>query len=191
MRKFILAAAFFLMSLCFADNSSAGNFGLVGGANFYTYNPKDIGQQTLTNWHAGMVCKFGLPLGFQIQPSLTYSVKDGEIPRKLQDVDASILTVGYLELMTSLQWGVDLILFRPFLDVSPFVGYSVEELKNSAFKSADGLEYGVGLGGGLQIWRFQVTARYNWNFGYIVPDGKEKVKGENFNGVSLSLAYFF
>jgi hypothetical protein len=36
-----------------------------------------------------------------------------------------------------------------------------------------------------------VAARYNWNFGYIVPDGKEKVKGENFNGVSLSLAYFF
>ena len=28
----------------------------------------------------------------------------------------------------------------------------------------DRFEYGVGFGGGLQIWRFQLSARYNWNF---------------------------
>ena len=186
MRKFILAAAFFLMSLCFADNSSAGNFGLVGGANFHTYNPKDIGSQTLTQWHGGMIFKFGLPLGFQIQPALTYSVKDAVTETSKLD-----LSVGYLELMTSVQWGADLILFRPFLDVSPFVGYSVNGWGNLWSEGANGLEYGVGLGGGLQIWRFQVTARYNWNFGYVLPDGTEKLKGADFSGVSLSLAYFF
>ena len=191
MRKFIVAAAFFLMSLCFADNSSAINYGVVGGANFRTYNPKDIGAETLTQWHAGVVTKFNLPQGFQLQPALVYSVKDVELfPREGAD-DVSAHSVGYLELIASVQWGIDLILFRPFLDVSPFVGYSARSLTNIATVGRSGLEYGVGLGGGLQVWRFQVTAKYNWNFGFLSPEGTGKVRDTEFSGVSLSLAYFF
>ena len=35
------------------------------------------------------------------------------------------LQVGYLEVPVSFQWGPDLLLFRPFLDVSPYVGYAL------------------------------------------------------------------
>ena len=180
MKKWILAAAFFMMSLCFGDNLSAGNFGVFGGANFHTYRPKEIGAQTLTQWNAGIVYKCNLPLGFQVHPALMYSVKEAV------DETAPIdLSVGYLELMASVQWGIDLILFRPYLEVSPFVGYGLNSWSGdrSVWNAMDKLDYGVGLGGGLQIWRFQVAARYNWSF--------PKVKYADFNGVSLSLTYFF
>ena len=191
MRRYLFAAAFFLMSLCFGERLSAGNFGILGGANFHTYNPKNIGTETLTQWHAGIMGKIDLPLGFQIQPALLYNVKNATTDKTSLD-----LSVGYLELMASVQWGVDLILFRPFLEISPFAGYGINgsgEFKNIWKNEGNRWEYGVGLGGGLQIWRFQVNARYNWNFGRILPlsSAKGSFNGADFSGVTLSLAYFF
>jgi hypothetical protein len=189
MRKCVLAAALILMSLCFAENLSAGNFGVFGGANFYTYKPKDIGVKTLTQWNAGLAYKCNLPLGFQLHPTLMYSVKDATDANESLD-----LSVGYLELMASLQWGIDLILFRPFLDVSPYVGYGLNRWSGdrTIWNAMDKLDYGIGLGGGLQIWCFQLAARYNWSFGGLNGAKLDKsVSNADFSGVTLSLTYFF
>lgn len=191
MRKSVLAAALVLMSLCFGERLSAGNFGVLGGANFRSAGLKEAGPQTLTQWHAGMVYKFGLPLGFQIQPTLLYNVKPAA-----EGVSQMDLSIGYLEFLASLQWGVDLILFRPFIEVSPFVGYGINgwgDLRRLWESDGDRLEYGVGVGGGLQIWRFQINARYNWNFGNIsaVTRDASPLSHADIDGVTLSLAYFF
>ncbi len=188
MKKFIFAAALFLVSLCFADNLSAGNFGVTGGANFCTPDLKAANTRTLVQWNAGISYKFNLPLGFQLHPAVIYNDKTASAGSAPID-----LSVGYLEFMASVQWGVDLILFRPYLEVSPFVGYGVNSRGDVAamFKSTDRMEYGVGLGGGLQIWRFQVDARYNFTFADFTGLNVESVKGADFNGVSLSLTYFF
>ncbi|MBR2127855.1 MAG: outer membrane beta-barrel protein [Bacteroidales bacterium] len=188
MKKILLAAALLLMSLCFADNSHAGNFGVFGGANFHTSNVKEVGKQTLTQWHAGIVYKFDLPLGFQIHPTLMYNVKAATTQAAPLD-----FSVGYIEFMPSVQWGADLILFRPYIEVSPFVGYGLNGWGDlaSIWKSADRFEYGVGLGGGLQIWRFQVAARYNFTFADLSRVDLETFRNADFNGVSVSLTYFF
>lgn len=191
MRRFILSAALIVMSLCFGDVASAGDFGVLGGANFYSSSVKDINAKNMTQWHAGALYKVELPVGFQLQPALLYNVKGAN----LNVADAN-LSVGYLEFMASVQWGVDLILFRPFVDVSPFVGYGLSgggKLKNLWKDAANKLEYGVGVGGGLQVWRFQLAARYNWNFGRLFDADVEAspFKDANFNGVTLSLAFFF
>ena len=183
MRRFILAAAFLLMSLCFGDNLSAGNFGIIGGANFHTYGKAGAGKEPVTTWHAGLTYKVSLPVGFQIQPALLYNVK--KVPAGL--------TVGCLELLASMQWGVDLILFRPFVEVCPFAGYGLDGSSGITKvwpESAERFEYGVGLGGGLQVWRFQVNARYNWNFGNMMSPNR-LLRGDGSNVVTLSLAYFF
>ena len=191
MKKFIIAAALFLMSLCFGDKMSAGNFGVLGGANFYTTNIKQINAGTMTQWHAGVTYKMNLPLGFHLQPALLYNVKGADL-----NVSEANLSVGYLELIASVQWGIDLILFRPFIDVSPFVGYGLSsygDLKDLWKEDGNRLEYGAGVGGGLDIWRFQIAARYNWNLGKIMSSAKtfETLKNADFSGVTLSLVYFF
>lgn len=191
MRRFLFAAAFFLMSLCFAEKMSAGGFGVLGGVNFSTMNIKEINAKSITQWHAGVAYKLNLPLGFHFQPALLYNVKGTELGQL-----RSNLSVGYLEFMASVQWGIDLILFRPFVDVSPFVGYGLNGwggLKELWKQDANRFEYGVGLGGGLDIWRFQVAARYNWNLGPLMNGkiGAETLKNANFGGVTVSLAYFF
>ncbi len=191
MKRLVVAAAFFLMSLCFGESLSAQNFAVLGGVNFCSSDIKEINSESMTQWHAGVAYKFDLPVGFEIQPALLYNVKGANF--KFADTD---LRVGYLELMTSIQWGVDLILFRPFVDVSPFIGYGLHgkgNLKSLWQEHGKRLEYGVGLGGGIQVWRFQLAARYNWNFGGLMKDaaGSEFSKDANFVGTTLSLAYFF
>ena len=96
-------------------------------------------------------------------------------------------------------------MFRPFVDVSPFVGYG---LNNNFWSGAtgdvanvwDGLsrwEYGVGTGIGMDIWRFQLIARYNWNLENIsrnstLSDIAQTFKDRaNLGGVTLSLAFLF
>jgi hypothetical protein len=50
------------------------------------------------------------------------------------------------------------------------------------------MEYGLGAGIGLDIWRFQLIGRYNWNFGPLYSAARNDY---NFGGVTLSLSFMF
>lgn len=197
----VLAAIAFLLLAASGTVGAQGNFGITAGVTFSHINLKPFETGMMTQYHAGATYRFKLPLGFSIQPSLLYQVKGTNATAATDGLKAR---VGYLELPVSVQWGPDLILFRPFLDVTPFVGYGL----NNKFWSAnaqvrnfwEGMsrwEYGIGLGVGLEIWKFQLVARYNWNLESITKDttiseiaGVIKDKS-NFSGVALSLSYLF
>ena len=115
-------------------------------------------------------------------------------------------SVGSLNLPVSVQWGPDLLVARPFLDVTPYVGYSLvnkvtaEVLGVSAGdKGKNSFEYGLGVGAGLDVWKLQVIVRYNWNFGVLgslkdftdIELGDLKSDNEKFGGISVHLAFFF
>lgn len=184
---------------------NAGNFGIVGGASFQGI--KNVSLKNTTGYKAGITYKFNLPLGFGIQPALLYHAKSSNSDTGSSTID---LKVGYLELPVSFQWGPDLLLFRPYIDISPFIGYGLNH--DMVIKAADGtamikdswkkvarFEYGVGLGAGLEIWKIQLSCKYNWNFGPLLNQGeidlsslfKKELGNNNFGGVTLSLALFF
>lgn len=191
----------FMATFWAARLSAQHNFGLIGGLTFSTTNVKEINRGTMTQFHAGATYRLKLPLGFSIQPSLIYQVKGAKTEVAQNFSDAKF---GYVELPVSVQWGPDLLLFRPFLDVTPFVGYGVYNkyvaggvtLWND-WSGLDRWEYGLGAGIGLDIWKFQLIARYNWNLGALTKDSTlsdlaETFAGKiNFGGVTLSLAFMF
>ena len=203
MKRFILLVVVaFTALLCAGRASAQHNYGVIGGVTFSTTNVKELNRGTMTQWHAGLTYRAKLPHGFSIQPSLIYQVKGAKTIAGGADVNA---TVGYIELPVSFQWGPDLILFRPFLDVTPFVGYGLNnkywsQTTGEVDNKWDGLtrwEYGVGTGLGFDIWRFQVIARYNWNLGELSMDASlsdiaQTFKdGTNFGGFTLSVAFMF
>ena len=61
------------------------------------------------------------------------------------------------------------------------------------------VEYGLGLGAGIDVWRLQLSVKYFWNFGNIYETGdtaestiRDAVNnGNNFNGIMASVAFFF
>lgn len=208
MKRILLAALLSLIALVWPSKVEAGHFGLTGGVSFMKLD--NLSMEQATGYHAGLTYKFKLPVGFSIQPSLLYHAKASKSEEGAFKAD---LNVSYLELPVSFQWGPDLLLFRPFVDVSPFLGYGLNNSLN--FKDTDGtdsalvkdswskinrLEYGLGLGGGIEVWKFQLVCRYNWNFGSLLsPEGKADVHSlikngvgdSNFGGVTLSLSLLF
>lgn len=203
----LMAAASMFVADAFSV-SAQSRYGIIGGINFSTTNVKNLNRGNMTQWHAGFTYKLDLPLGFSFQPSLVYNVKGAKVGAA--EEARFDLTMGYVEVPLSFQWGPDLLLFRPFIDVTPYIGYAVNN-KLVGVTSADicnkwtnlqRFEYGLGIGAGLEIWRFQVIGRYNWNFGSLY-DAKGDFSGEpwdvvgnmfsknNFGGVTLSVAFLF
>ena len=212
MKRYIIVVAAVLMA--FATTAGAQvKFGVTAGMNFNSAKISDVKMDAKAGWNVGATLQVDLPLGFSIQPSLVYMHKAAgfEIPALssaiVDDLKVQVLqTVGSVVLPVSVQWGPDLIVARPFLDVTPYVGYSLTNKVKSDFagveetvKGGNGLDYGLGLGAGLNVWKLQAIVRYNWNFGVLgnykdfseVELGSLKTDSETFGGITVSLAYFF
>ena len=203
MKKFItaLAAAMMLFSV---QAYAGGKFGVTGGLNFNSTKIKDVKMDAQAGWNVGLTYNLDLPLGFSLQPALVYTQKGALIGT--DGVNNVKQSVGSLNLPVSVQWGPDLLVARPFLDVTPYVGYSLvnkvetEVLGISAGdKGKNAFEYGLGVGAGLDVWKLQVVVRYNWNFGVLgslkdftdIELGDLKSDNGNFGGISVHLAFFF
>ncbi len=209
--KRILISAIALFMICSLQSSAqVAKFGVTGGMNFSTSKFSELSSGTRAGWNAGVTCLVDLPLGFTLQPSLVYSQKNAGV------AENAALKMGFVELPVSFQWGPDLLVFRPFIDVTPFIGYTLtnkgQAVKDlgDAFDSLwgngdwdikDRLGYGLGIGGGFNVWKLQILARYCWNFGSF-NDTWDDVKGhlskddmtaesKYFGGVTLNVAFFF
>lgn len=100
---------------------------------------------------------------------------------------------------------------RPYFECVPFFGYALNnkykgsESEKNNWTGLNRWEYGIGLGAGVEVWHFQVSARYNWNFGTLF-DAKQEITDVNsfaakmknsigdksrFGGVTISLAVLF
>lgn len=212
MKRIFAALAAVALSAVLAINASAQfNYGVIGGATFTSAKPDQWKLTKDTQYHVGATFKLSLPLGFAIQPSVMYQVKGTNVPSSIEGVSSFDYTAGYLEVPVSIQWGPDLLIMRPYFECVPFFGYALnnkykgdETLKNS-WTGLNRWEYGVGLGAGLEVWHFQLSARYNWNFGTLFDAKSEitdatsfaaKMKDtigdrSRFGGVTVSLALMF
>lgn len=209
MKRFTLA---FCMLMLFVGFQAEGQsrFGVTGGLNFNKSGFTAVSDlKSPVGWNAGVTMSVDLPIGFSVQPSLIYSEKNAAL---VGDVSQSM---GYVELPVSLQWGPDLLIFRPFVDVTPYIGYAVSTkviyeddkiasdglFQNDKWNGRNRFECGIGIGGGIEVWKLQFTARYNWNFGRLYDiDGWNQMKdylsdlgkeSEHFSGITLSVAFFF
>ncbi len=181
-------------------------WGATVGINFNTKDFAAIDMKARAGWNIGATALIDLPLGFSVQPSLVYSQKGANL------ADGVSFDMGYLQLPVSVQWGPDLLLFRPFLDVTPFVGCAISNVTKmniaslstvvkNEWEGLNKLEYGLGIGAGVNVWKLQLVARYNWNLGSLYDlkgwdDVLSNVTGlkkenANFGGITINVSYFF
>ena len=184
--------------------ASAQQMGFIGGLTLSEMNGAknidDIKSKTL--FHAGLVCKMDLGAGFAVQPSMTYSVKGAAIQEGASDILSESKT-GYVEFGLGAQWGPDLLAFRPYLFVEPFVGYGVTEQDIDSFdqktvEAKNRLEYGVGAGIGVEVAsHVQLSCQLFRNMGPLYNKDKVAEFGspythlKSYQGMKLSLAILF
>jgi hypothetical protein len=174
--------AVLLACVLFASVSAHAQLGITGGLTSSSTQVKDMESvKALNQYHAGLVYKFDLGLGFAVQPGVIYQVKGarlGSIGTEAKGSDFELKT-GFVEVPVQLQWGPDLLAFRPYLFAEPFIGYAVSSsdqvegsgsvaLKNWAQDAKNKIEYGFGLGAGLEIAsHFQLSVQYFNNLGKV------------------------
>lgn len=208
-------AAFLLLSLSLSLQSVAQEkdrgdgpdffkFGLKAGITFNSASNFEVGYisesvSSHTGFVAGAAFSFDLPVsGLTIQPELNYISKGARFANK------GDVRIDFIELPVNLQWGLDLILLRPFLMVSPYVGYALYRSPSERvpWSGVNRFEYGIGIGGGVDFWRLQLQVKYCWNFSPVVHkqaadlSSDRSVMGDvtksgNFRGLEVSLAFFF
>ena len=153
---------------------------------------------TYTGYNVGVGYQTDSWNGLKLQPELLYNICGTTVD------DATAWRMGYLRGSLGLQWGLDLVVLRPFLQVSPYAGYDfsnnvignteVSQKMGDIAANASRLAYGVGLGGGIDLLnRMQISVSYDWNFGYVanLEAYAAKLKGierKNATCLQLSLA---
>ena len=204
----LIAAALAFNANTWAQHYDNSRLGITGGVTSTSTSIKDADTKSISQYHAGLAFEIPLGGGFAIQPEVLYQVKGMSLDKwgdaTTGDIGKSFETkVGYVEVPVQIQWGPDLMLFRPYGFVEPFVGYRIsQKSEGEATKVSDELqnvEYGMSLGAGIDIWKLQVALKYFWNFGNVYKSDIKNTgttitglkDGNNFNGVAVSVALFF
>jgi hypothetical protein len=195
-----IAAVAILMLLISSSAFSQAKFGIKGGLNFNSY--KDVSGNVNNTWnnqtgyHFGVLIQTKVPIiGLGLQPELLFVRKGVEDP----DVPANSFYLDYLQLPINVQVGLDLLLFRPFIMVSPYISYAIgkgDMLENAEWDNLNRLDYGYGLGAGIDIWKLQITGKYNWSMGKLqdatsTPINGTTLKNAKIQGFQLSVALLF
>ena len=211
MKKIFALAAALLLCVC----ASAQQVGIVGGFTSSALKIKDIDKSSVAQYHVGLAYNQPIALGFAVQPEVIYNVK-GTSFDQLSGLADFKATMGYVEVPVQLQWGVDLLVAKPYVFAEPYVGYAVSGKWSCDNVISDVLgtdkpsgsvdlseldsrwEYGFAVGFGVTVMhRVQFSAKYFWNFEDCKLDQyTEKVKDsiseeKGFTGVAISLGIFF
>lgn len=168
MRRFAATLVSIVALLCLTDTAAkAEGFVIKGGFNYSDFNHDDIGGYNA--WFAGLGYQtFGWN-GFSLQPELIYRVNGARFG------DALSLRMNYIELPVNVQWGIDLLILKPYIFIAPFAGYNISSMmdpdgylsRETLRSSVRRFDYGFGAGFGIDFWHLQLTAKYNWMFGPV------------------------
>ncbi len=201
MKRLFTIIAVVLLS---ASAAQAQRFGVIGGftSSYTSIDTKDAmaNLKNVSLWHAGVAYNLEVGPFFAIQPQLLYQMKGADAYKTITEgtyqnaMNSFQSSTGYLELSAGLQFGIDILVARPYLLFEPFVGYAVykgkdtfsqvgEGVANGSITDADvnaalnnvknGLEYGFGIGGGITLLEhFQVSVQWYMNLGNLYNDGK-------------------
>lgn len=215
MKKILSLAVILLFITSVAGAQS--RFGIKAGLNFNTL--QDVSKsgsfenawKAQTGYHFGVAWQIKVPLlGLAIQPELMYSkVKtSADAYMGSPNINPNLIApnsiivpteieIDYLTLPINIQLGIDMLVFRPFIVVSPFITLALQDgvdLEDQNY-NINRFNYGVGAGVGIDIWKLQIMAKYNWGLGKLVTAGEttweQKYGDAKLQGFQVSAAFLF
>ena len=132
MKKLIAAvAALFLVAV-----SANAQFGVVAGLTSNSSDLKTaysdiVENQSVTQYHAGLVLRLKLPLGFYVQPGLVYEMKGAKLQDQILGISGDNFEVdidtktGFLEVPVQAGWKLEIPGISPYVFLEPYAGYAI------------------------------------------------------------------
>lgn len=204
MKKLLVIVASLLVAV-----SAHAQFGVVAGITSSKSNLNEAWAdvKNITQYHVGLTYKLDLGL-LAIQPSILYNMKGTKLDVASADVAAAELDykTGYIEVPVQLQLGLNLGVARIYGFAEPFIGYAITnsaslggtDLKANWENVKNRLEYGVGLGAGVELIKHvQVSVKYFWNMGDMYGTNisfagiTKTISEQKASGIAASVALLF
>ena len=216
MKRFLILAA-----ALFSAAAAHAQIGIVGGIASPQSNISSAIDEveSITQYHLGIAFKVQLFGNFMLQPGILYNIKGTQLGGARTDEFSVDMKTGFLEVPVQLQYGFSAGSFRPFLFAEPYVGYAItnetkttitENLTSTVKKDSstnwdnvkDRLEYGVGLGAGIEIFeRLQIAVKYYWDMGRLYDENMKvntklsdittNIKQNTCTGIAATATIFF
>ena len=199
--KFVFAGLLLAVIFIAVPKKASAQFGVKAG--LYTSQFSDIKEFKLKNnvgFQAGVLYKLHVLPNFVIQPELLYVAKEAKLEAKAGEDPSKDGRYGlkFMQLPVSLQYGPNLVVARPFVQVVPYMSYAIKKSgKVGSWDDVNRFGYGIGLGAGDDVWKFQFNARYNWDFSKV-GDGEKGIhladqewKISKARGIEFSVAFIF
>lgn len=192
MKKLLLSLA--LVIVASTSLSAKVGIGVLGGANFTVTQWDNIFKgnfdtiKNTTSWYAGLGIQVPLSKAWTLGTGAIFTNKSASMLNTSTQQEAG-MKLSYVEVPLTVQLGIDLAIFRPYIEAGAFGGYMVDDTR---WGIPDGYtlnkwEGGLKAGLGFQLWIFELSAHYNWN---LVPIYKEN-DTSFMSTVSVSLGIIF
>lgn len=208
MKKFlsVVSAMLLLANFSARAQNAAFHFGILGGlTNDWIGSTSANKNTSLAGWHGGFAVEVKLPMYFGLQPGVQYELGHsnvlvssfGAVP------EYNELKIHRISVPLALQWGPDLGVIRIFGQFVPTFNFNVGgEYKDATLSNGwypampyiNPFQFGLGLGLGIELWKIQLSARYNWLFGdwrLHRDDSPFKNNSSGTEGVTFSVGFFF
>ena len=205
--------AFFFLLICFLFSATSQSqaqiaFGPKAGVNFSAMTLKSGGlafdQNNITGFHAGVVAEFGLGGNFALQPGFLFSTKGAGY--SVSGLGEAEIKPSYLEVPVNAIYKIGAGPIHVLLMAGPYFGYgiggtysfsSMGQSYDEAINYGSGedndlkpFDFGVNVGGGVQISRFQIVAQYGLGISNVASVTEDNTEMKN-KVISISLAYLF
>jgi len=187
----------------FSQAYSQVKFGPKIGLNLSTMTLKSSGisldPKTLVGFNVGVISEITLKENFILQPGIIYSTKGSKYSVTGTDMQ---IAPTYLEIPVNGVYKFGTGSLKAFLSAGPYfafgIGGSYEtpgESSDISYGSGDNddlkpFDFGLNLGGGLEIDKFQISVQYGLGLTNLAPDpsndNETKVRV-----IGISMAYLF
>lgn len=198
MKRFLTSLVLALMISAAASAQGVScHFGIQGG--FVSSGFRGLDVKNLPGWDAGATMLMHMPLFFSLQPSVVYERSRLNVP--VPEYEGSVAVAqNLITVPVALQWGPDLGMFRPFIQAVPYMSVNLKsapeqglDVWETVCSEVRKFQYGFGIGAGLEIWKIQLSFRYNWGMGTWadVRNADMNLSNRKYNSLNVSLAIFF
>jgi len=166
-------------------------FGVVAGQNVATINNTrgDSFQDAITRFMGGLAAQIIWPSGFMLQPEILYSQKGCIFAS-----NRAKFNVDYIKIPVKAKYRLQAANVKPFAFAAPYVAYAIKMTEdgdmlndNALLDQIFKLDYGIGVGGGFDVWMLQVSFRYSWGLARVID---QDIPARN-NVFTASLGIFF
>jgi len=149
-------------------------YGVVAGQNVATITSnRSDSQDVMTGLMAGLAAQVIWPKGFVFQPEVLFSKKGC----MFADIGLTY-AIDYVEVPIKAMYRLHISHVQPFVFAAPYAAYAFRLTQDGNVLNDDDyytnqikkFDYGIGVGGGFDVWKIQIAFKYSWGFAKIIDD---------------------